>query len=220
MHHLANTTRTNNDNEHKLLLHQLSAIILAGGKSSRYGSPKVLQSFREEPFLARIVNALTENELKDIYLVLGYKARKYKRMLSVPNSLEVIRNRNFKHGQFSSIQAGIRVLAKETPGVILCLIDQPHILPYTYHAVIMHACSYPGKIIIPTYQNRGGHPIYIPRDLFSDILGAASSQSLRDILTTHKDLIHRVEINDPGLTEDIDTREDLRRIEKLHSTLT
>jgi len=204
---------------HKLLLHQLAAVILAGGKSSRFGAPKVLQSFRDEPFLSRIINALSESELNNIYLILGHKARKYRRQLPVTDSLEIIRNRKYKRGQFSSIQAGIRALGKNTPGVILCLIDQPHILPYTYHAVIMHACSYPESIIVPTYEDRGGHPVYLPRCLYQDILKAKPSATLRNILMEHQNSIRRVEINDPGLTQDIDTKEDLYRIEKLYSSL-
>ncbi|HKJ66523.1 MAG TPA: nucleotidyltransferase family protein [bacterium] len=205
------------DTNKKLILHQMSAMILAGGESRRFGAPKVLQSFCDKPFLTRIVDALTASELRQVYLVLGYKAETFRRKLPETGPLYIVKNPEYKYGQFSSIQAGIKALDNETLGVLSCLIDQPHILPYTYHAVIMSACSAPNKIIIPTYQSRGGHPVYIPSTLFPEIVSSPPSWTLRDIFDDNSEEILRVEINDPGLTEDIDTKKDLRRIEVMYA---
>lgn len=207
-------TNTKNDENHPLMIHRLAAMILAGGKSRRFGDPKVLQFFRNQPFLLRISDALLATGLKKIYLVLGYKAKKFQKHLPVVEPLEIVVNPGYEAGQFSSIQAGIRSVGRETPGVVSCLIDQPHLLPYTYRVMIMNACSHPEKIIIPTYHSRGGHPVYIPRALFPEIDSAPAIASLRDILDNHRDQILRVEINDAGILEDIDTKKDLHRLEK------
>ncbi len=208
------------ESNRKLILHQMSAMILAGGESRRFGAPKVLQSFCDAPFLSRIVDALVASGLQQIHLVLGHKAEKFRRKLPATKPLHIVKNRDYKYGQFSSIQTGVKALDDQTLGVLSCLIDQPHILPYTYHAVIMNACSSPKNIIIPTYESRGGHPVYIPRALFSEIIASPPSSTLREIFDTHSDKILRVEINDPGLIEDIDTRNDLRRIETLYASMT
>lgn len=200
--------------DHPLIIHRLAAIILAGGKSRRFGEPKVLQFFRNQPFLMRITNALSATGLKKIYLVLGYKAKKFRTHLPAAEPLEIVVNPEYEAGQFSSIQAGIRAVDRETPGVVSCLVDQPHLLPYTYRVVIMNACSHPENIIIPTFHSRGGHPVYIPRTLFPEIDAAPSSANLRDIFNNYRDTILRVEINDAGILEDIDTKKDLHRLEK------
>ncbi len=200
-----------------LIIHQLAAIILAGGKSRRFGAPKVLQYFNNRPFLTRIVDGLYTTGLENVLLVLGYKADTFRKKLPVTRPIEIITNPNYQEGQFSSLQAGIQSLGTETPGVVSCLIDQPHLLPFTYHVVTMNACAYPEQIIIPTYNGRGGHPVYLPRYLFRQILSAASTTTLRDVFDKNRSNIMRVEINDPGIPEDIDTRRDLSRIEELYA---
>ena len=195
---------------------QIAAIILAAGKSERFGAPKVLQVFKGRPFVTRIISALDKAGVETILLVLGYRAKLYQTKLPpLANSINIITNDNFHKGQFSSVQAGIHSLNRTVCGSLLCLIDQPHLSPQTYQVVVNQVIHYPDKIIIPTFKSKGGHPVYIPKWLFSEILMTPVTNNLRDVFKNHSNEIHRFDVNDPGIIMDIDTKYDLLKMEKL-----
>jgi molybdenum cofactor cytidylyltransferase len=98
--------------------------------------------------------------------------------------------------------------------VILCLIDQPHLKASTYQSIVQEARQSPRQIVIPSYESRRGHPVYLPRRLFADILHPTSPCTLRDLISRHRHDIITRELDDPGVREDIDTEEDLERLEK------
>ena len=193
----------------------ITAFILAAGKSRRFGQPKVLQSFAGIPFLTRIRQNLMQIGIDRPFLILGYQARELIPLVPEKDSFEIIINPRFESGMFTSVQSALRALPDSVFGTLLCLIDQPHILPQTYHRLMQSAIKNPHNIIIPTFNQRGGHPIYLPASLFEIILRANPQSTLKDILTAHRSLILRIETDDPGIREDIDTPEDLVRLEKI-----
>jgi len=192
----------------------ISAIILAAGKSERFGAPKVLQSFKNVPFLVRIVDSMHKTGIQSIYLVLGFQANNMIKKLPEIENIEIIINEDYEFGQFSSLQAGIRKLPLDISGCLVCLIDQPHIQSETVEKILKEVETNSNKIIIPTFQNRGGHPVFIPNSLFSEINDSDPSQSLRNIFLNTSNLIQRFEVNDPLIVEDIDTLSDLEKIER------
>lgn len=102
-------------------------------------------------------------------------------------------------------------------GGLLCLVDQPHLRPETFKAVVEVGRENPDQIIIPTYQNRGGHPVFIPKLLFKVILDFTDTSTLREVFNEHQDSIKRIHVNDPGLLKDTDYPEDLKEVESLYN---
>ncbi len=194
---------------------KITAFILAAGESRRFGAPKVLQVFADIPFLRRIRQNLQDIGIERPILVLGYQAQKLIPQIPNPEAFDIVVNPNFENGMFSSVQTAINAQPKSSIGTLLCLIDQPHIRPATYQRLMQSATAHPHSVIIPTFNQRGGHPIYIPSELFDLIRNAPPNSTLRALLNQYKNLILRIEVNDFGITEDIDTPEDLIRLEKM-----
>ena len=193
---------------------QIGAVILAGGKSTRFGAPKVLQSFGGTPFLLCITRPLLQAGVENITLVLGHQAEQLIPAVPEAEKIQVIINRNYEAGQFSSIQAGVWAMPDSLAGVLLCLIDQPHIHSATYRIVLDKARRMAEKIWIPTYRSRQGHPVFLPGWLLAEIKRQPTAISLRDLLFRFLKEIEKVEVDDPGILEDMDTPEDLQRLEK------
>jgi len=191
----------------------MGALILAAGKSARFGAPKVLQVYRGVPFLARITPFLRNAGVEEITLVLGHEAEKLMPRIPQTENVRFVVNKKYEDGQFSSLQAGILSLDFEVSGVLMCLIDQPHLQQATYAVIVKRALALPEKIILPRYKSRGGHPVYLPRWIFSEITAQLSTATLRDLFSRFQEQIVRVDVDDPGIREDIDTPEDLRRLE-------
>lgn len=197
-----------------------AAVILAAGKSERFGAPKVLQLFRGELFVTRIVSALAGAGIESIFLVLGHQAQQHMARLPKLSSVTFVINENYPFGQFSSVQAGLAALGPiPACGMFLCLIDQPHLQSQTFATLVQASQQQPQHIIIPTCQNRNGHPIYIPSWLFPTILAAPKTATLRQILNSNADRFAKIQVADAGILLDIDTPADLERLEKtdLHS---
>ena len=193
---------------------QIGAVILAGGKSTRFGAPKVLQNFGGIPFLLCITRPLLQAGVENIALVLGHQAKQLIPAVPGAEKLQIIINRNYEAGQFSSIQAGVRGMPDSLTGVLLCLIDQPHIHSTTYRTILDKVRRMVKKIWIPTYRSKQGHPVFLPGWLLAEIKRQPTGISLRDLLLCFSNEIEKVEVDDPGILEDLDTPEDLRRLEK------
>ncbi len=196
---------------------KISAIILAAGRSSRFGKPKVLHDFNGKPFLRCICENLQSAGIRDIVLVLGYKAQTYLPLLPEQNLFQVVINEYFDYGQFSSLCKGLQAVPKTSKGVIMCLIDQPHIKAETYSAILNAGLKNKDKFIIPRFRGRGGHPLFIPAAYFEKILSYSPRHSLRDVLRDYPNNIKHYEVADEGILEDIDTAEDLNRLQNKYS---
>ena len=197
----------------------VGAIILAAGKSERFGSPKVLQSFLEQPYTVRILSNLRSAGIHDqnVALVLGHKFEEFRAKLPDLGKTSIIDNPNYELGQFSSIRSGIGAMTKKAvDGALMCLVDQPHLRSQTFKVVLDTGEDNPEKIIIPAYQDRGGHPVYIPKFLFKKILEYSDTSTLRDVFNEHRESIIRIPVNDPGLLKDTDYPKDLKEVESLY----
>lgn len=193
----------------------IDAVILAAGKSERFGQPKVLHSFLGEPFVSRIIKGFRQAGVRNITLVLGHNAGEYIREIPQSGFPYIVINRDYELGQFSSLQAGIRSINKDADGILMTLIDCPHILDTTYDTVVKKAIEFPENIVIPSFNSRGGHPVYLPKWFFSKIMEAPPSGNLRHLFDNHTASIQRCEVSDKGITMDIDTFDDLKQLEKL-----
>ena len=197
-------------------LPEIGAVILSGGRSRRFGAPKILQRFLGENFLLRIYRNLADARFSPRILVLGFQAEELRTRLKIPADLILAVNPRPERGQFSSIQTGLAQLAEngaQPVGALICLVDQPHLSARTYLEMRSLAEEHPERAIVPTYGGRGGHPVYLPSRLFPVTLQAPENTTLRDILRRPDARTLRAELPDPGILEDIDTPEDLARLE-------
>ena len=63
--------------------------------------------------------------------------------------------------------------------------------------------------LVPTFDDRGGHPVWLPRALCAEVLSLPIGSSLRTLRQTHPPL--RVAVDDPEIVLDIDTPEALEQ---------
>ncbi len=185
----------------------IPAIVLAAGASTRMGSPKALLELDGLSFLARIAMTARAAGASHVLGVIGPPDG-----LAIQNQLppgvSPIWNPAPSLGMLTSIQAGIASLSARTTAALIWPVDLPLVRVETVRQ-ILHAT--PGRIVIPRYGARGGHPVRIPSWLFGALLALPAKTGLRALLQAHpREIVYR-RIEDPGTVEDFDTPHDLLR---------
>lgn len=188
----------------------IEAIILAAGESRRMGRLKPLIKIEGKTFLRHIVDQCRKAAIAKIHIVVGYEADNIIKACGCDANF--VRNANYKTGQFSSLQCGIRSLGKQCQAAVICLGDQPHIRSTWIKSLIDTYEKTGAPIVIPRYDGRHGHPVLYSSQIFDTILTMNSSQTARDATKHLSQSIEYVTIKDDGILTDADTGEELDKI--------
>jgi molybdenum cofactor cytidylyltransferase len=176
---------------------KIAGIILAAGESRRMGRPKALLPFRGGTFLS--VLADTFGRFCDpVVAVFGFDAENVK--LSAPEGILSVVNPDYRQGMLTSLQAGLRACGDEVDAVLFTLVDHPAVRPETISILLQTDAP----IAIPRTQGRRGHPVLMRREIAAQYLAEPVSAKVRDLIDRHADLIHYVDVDDPGICDDVD----------------
>lgn len=192
---------------------RIAGLILAAGESSRMGTDKALLTYRGRTFLETIVGALREAGVERVVVVLGHHAEDIRRATSLVDA-EVVVNQDYRRGQTSSLQTGLRALeGTAVEGVLLCLVDHPLISADTVRALIANFRHSGAPVVIPAFQDRHGHPVLIGQTLFAELNSLSPEEGANTVIRKYRDATQFVEVNDPGILLDVDDPETYRRLE-------
>lgn len=160
---------------------QTALVILAAGKSERMGFPKGLLLIDGEKMLQRQINFYLKTKLGPIYVVLGSHAERYKEEINF-EQVNVIVNSDYESGMFSSVLCGLRQIKTSNSFVIPqdCALENESIYSQLQNASITNT----NEVIIPTFQEKRGHPIWLSRHAIEKILTYDKSHRLDQIINS------------------------------------
>jgi molybdenum cofactor cytidylyltransferase len=190
----------------------IAGLILAAGESTRMGTPKATLTYRGRTFLERILQTLGEAEIGRSVVVLGHQAEEIQRRIEI-EAAQVVINPDYRSGQTSSLQVGLRALMADEPeAVLLCLVDHPAVCAETVRRIVatFRRCGAP--VVIPTYQGRRGHPVLIAQQVFAELLELASDAGADSVVRRYRPATQFVEVEDEGVVIDVDDPESYRRL--------
>jgi len=190
----------------------IAGLILAAGESSRMGTPKATLAYRGHTFLELIVQTLREGGLERIVVVLGHQAEDIQQQVKI-EAAQVVINPDYRSGQTSSLQAGLRALiADDLEAVLLCLVDHPAVCAETVRRIVATFRQRGAPVVIPTYQGRRGHPALIGRQLFEELLGLAGDAGADSVVRRYHPATQFVAVEDEGIVMDVDDPESYQRL--------
>ena len=192
----------------------VAGLILAAGESSRMGRDKALLVFRGRTFLETIIALLREAGIDRIAVVLGHHAQEIRQATNLAE-VEVVINSEYRRGQTSSLQAGLRALNQPNlEALVLCLVDHPAATSATVRKLVESFRMSGAPVVITTHQGQRGHPVLISRTLFEELLSLGPEQGANLVVRNYRDRTSFVEVDDPGVLLDVDAPETYRQVER------
>jgi molybdenum cofactor cytidylyltransferase len=168
------------------------------------GSPKALLEFQGETFLDRLIGLFRER-CAPVIAVLGAQRESIRAGLRRADEALLVENADFRLGQLTSMQCGLRAVPEDADGVLFTLVDHPAVAPYTI-AQLLDAS--PGDcaplLRIPRCGGRRGHPIWISKSLMPEFLSLPAGASAREVVTRHAGEVAYIDVDDPGILADVD----------------
>jgi molybdenum cofactor cytidylyltransferase len=183
-----------------------SAVVPAAGKAERFGGGKLLVEIAGAPMLQHTVASLLDAGASLVVVVAATPEALASVAIVNDTRVTIAVNPDPDRGMFSSIQIGLAATDGPTPVLVL-----PGDMPFVKRETVGHTateCVRTSRVIVPTHDGRRGHPVAIPRALVADLLAENAAGSLKDALHS-VDAPLTIEVDDPGILRDVDTRADL-----------
>jgi molybdenum cofactor cytidylyltransferase len=192
---------------------RVTAIVLAAGASSRFGSNKLLAPLDGRPVLQHVLDAVAAAGLEDVVVVLG-EARKAADAAIAWREERRVANPRPQDGLSSSLRVGLDAAA-EDPAVEAALVvlgDQPKVRADVLRSVLAAAAGSPAPFVRARYPaDDAPNPVLVRRAAWAGVAGLAGDRGLGPFLAGHPELVLAVQAD--GANPDIDTPDDLAALE-------
>ncbi|MGK0617829.1 nucleotidyltransferase family protein [Meiothermus cerbereus] len=192
----------------------VDAIVLAAGMASRFGVPKFLLPAGEgHVLLTRVLEQALLAVEGCVAVVLGRESKVARYALErwletagrAGSRVVLVLNRHYRHGQSTSLKAGIRALTSSS-GVLVFLADMP-VLELEKLELLQKAILRPGSQALAVAAGRQGQahpPVYLSAKLFSEIDRLKGDQGARAILRAYQGQLEVVEWGEGPWFADVD----------------
>jgi len=192
------------------LTREIDGILLAAGESRRMGYPKPLLRIGNESFLAHTAATMLD-VVERLIIVLGAHSERVRAAVPADSRIVVVENYHYARGQLSSLKAGLPAVSLTTSAALVHLADHPLVKPATFETLAAGYGRSGKPIMIARYLGRRGHPVIFGRALFDELLGAPEDQGARAVVNADPSRVAYVDVDDSGVTTDLDTPTDLER---------
>lgn len=189
----------------------ITGIVLAAGRSSRFGRPKQLLEHRGKPLVQHAVDAAVEAGLDEVVVVVGYEAERVRLALRLPQNGRVVSNARSEEGISTSLMVGLQATARESEGAVVLLADRPGITAEHVRALAAAFLESRARIVRLRFRDGPG-PSLLSREVWEEAHRLAGDTGARMLIDAHPDWVEEVVV-DEDAPADIDTPGDLERLE-------
>jgi molybdate transport repressor ModE-like protein len=170
---------------------EVGVIIAAANKQVAYPTKKV----GSISLIQRIVLTYKRAGIWPIVVITGFEEPEVKSNLVRDDAIFII-NKDYENPELiDSYKIGLKYLEGKCKRVILTPVNVPM---FNYNTV-QKMVETKGEIVIPSYNNQGGHPILIDSVYISKILSYNGKNGLRGAINSFNVDITRIDVDDEGV---------------------
>lgn len=189
---------------------RITAVILAAGKSSRMGSPKLSLAWGDRTILGQTAAHSQASLAHDVLLVTGHNAAA---VAAVAAQMGVATVHNAAHAageMIVSLQTAVSHLDENIEAILVILGDQPLVETAVLNQLMLAFWHGDGEIIAPAFAGRRGNPVLIARTHFAELLALPPDAAPRHLLRRHP--VTTIAIDSDSILQDVDDRESYERL--------
>ena len=181
-------------------------VMLAAGRSERYGAAKLLAEYRGKPLLHHALSAAQGACPGDVCLVVGHNAHEIGDS-AAGLADQLIMNEDYATGIGSSIACGVRACREHADAILIMLADQPLVSSAHLAQLVDRWTGAPDEIIASGFSGTNGPPVLFASAFFDELEQLRGDMGARAILRNNPNRLRTVEFEAASI--DIDTPEDL-----------
>jgi len=191
----------------------VTAVILAAGRSTRMGGPnKLLARIDGKPLVRIVAEQALASRAESVVVVTGHQ---HERVEEALQGLDVtfVHNPDYAEGLATSLKIGIKAVPASSGAAIICLGDMPLVGSGLVDRLIeAYAPERNGLIVMPVADGRRGNPVLWSRKLFRDLLALDGDIGARHVIQKHGELVVEVPATGVGAFLDVDTPDVLAKL--------
>lgn len=180
------------EQKHRIIteLKNISAVILAGGYSSRMDYPKLWLDYENDvSFVEQIINTYQSIGCSDIVVVVnnefttGFWQEKYEK---INHNIKVVKNFHPEKGRFYSLQLGLKGLTLTNSYTFIHNVDNPFVSSDLLVKLISSKSI--DSYVSPQYLEKVGHPTLVAPSIVNDAKNNDSEIILKKFLSNYEQL--------------------------------
>lgn len=184
-------------------------VVLAGGTSSRFGERnKLLAEVDGEPLVRRAAGTLLGADLAEVIVVLGHESEAVRTALA-DLDVRFVDNPAYDEGLSTSVARGVEA-AGDADAALFLPGDMPAVDPETAALLVDAYRAGLATALAAAHDARRRNPVLFGATHFEALRSVDGDVGGREVLL-EGDESALVETDDPGVVEDVDTTDDLRR---------
>jgi molybdenum cofactor cytidylyltransferase len=169
----------------------IAAILLAGGESSRMGTPKPLLEWGGHTLIEYQLAQLEGPPIDRVAVVLGHRAEEVQPYVRRAGAQAII-NELYMEGRAASLRVAATALPNDTAAVLVLNVDQPRPHDVMARLVDVHR-GFGSLITVPVHEGRRGHPPVLAGSLLPELREVSeATQGLRAVIQRHAKAVKEV----------------------------
>jgi len=185
----------------------VAGIVLAAGGATRMGVPKALLDAGGMTFASRLVETLARGGCHPVVVVSSAgTGRLADEVARGPAKLVV--NPGGQGGQIGSLCTALDHLddlADPPAAVAFTPVDNPAVAPETVRALVDAWRRSRAALVLPRYGNRRGHPVVADMGIAGELRVPGLPEGARSVVRRDPGRVLELEVDDPGVADDLDT---------------
>jgi len=172
------------------------------------GAFKPLLPFGDVTVVERCVAVLREGGVGEVLVVVGHRAEEVRAGLAHLPFVRFAFNEDAGSEMGASVARGVEGLSEQTEAVLVALVDQPAVPPAVVRQIVCAREESRVRLVVPTWEGRGGHPVLIDLAFRDRLLCLDPSAGLRALFDAHRAEVLRLAVGSPYVVRDMDTWEE------------